>query len=266
MTPDWHQIRKVYDGLAADYDDLFAASETGQWIRQQVQEELLKTFAPNSYLLELNAGTGTDAVFLAQRGYRIMATDFSEGMLDVARHKIILHGLEDKITTRVLPFDQLSLLQGNAFDGVYSIFNGMNALRDLSALARDLSSLVKPHGFLVIHFLNKFSIWDTVYYLYKLSPKQAFAKFSPEGALVNRGSMKHFFFSERGVKRTLARFHFCHKKTIGFSFLALPTFLELGKRVTRVLRKVETPLRSMYPVRSFGEHLLMTFQNVKRET
>ena len=35
-------------------------------------------------ILELNAGTGTDAVWFAERGYRVHATDIAEGMQDKA--------------------------------------------------------------------------------------------------------------------------------------------------------------------------------------
>ena len=42
-------------------------------------------FQPGEQVLELSCGTGEDALHLAEQGVRILATDPSAGMLEVAR-------------------------------------------------------------------------------------------------------------------------------------------------------------------------------------
>ena len=49
---------------------------------------MLRNFlAPRSSILELNAGTGEDAVYFAQQGHNVHATDISAGMQEVADQK-----------------------------------------------------------------------------------------------------------------------------------------------------------------------------------
>jgi methylase of polypeptide subunit release factors len=47
------------------------------WMRGLVRDIYLRNFKRGDRLLELNAGTGADAVFLAGRGIEVFATDIS---------------------------------------------------------------------------------------------------------------------------------------------------------------------------------------------
>jgi len=49
-------------------------------------------------VLELGAGQGRDALFLARQGFSVHATDFSETALDQLRHQAQRDGLDDRVT------------------------------------------------------------------------------------------------------------------------------------------------------------------------
>ncbi|MEU8221910.1 class I SAM-dependent methyltransferase [Kribbella sp. NPDC048915] len=49
-------------------------------------------------VLELGAGHGRDALFLARQGFSVHATDFSETALDQLRHQAQREGLDDRVT------------------------------------------------------------------------------------------------------------------------------------------------------------------------
>ncbi|GAA3122477.1 SAM-dependent methyltransferase [Kribbella aluminosa] len=49
-------------------------------------------------VLELGAGHGRDALFLARHGFSVHATDFSETALDQLRHAAQREGLDDRVT------------------------------------------------------------------------------------------------------------------------------------------------------------------------
>ncbi|GAA1125598.1 class I SAM-dependent methyltransferase [Kribbella jejuensis] len=49
-------------------------------------------------VLELGAGHGRDALFLARQGFSVHATDFSETALDQLRHEAQRAGLDDRVT------------------------------------------------------------------------------------------------------------------------------------------------------------------------
>lgn len=70
-----------YDSFAEDHPHLTR-------MRNKVYGHISQCLPRGSSILELNAGTGTDAVQLAQRGYSVHATDISSGMLDRLREKV----------------------------------------------------------------------------------------------------------------------------------------------------------------------------------
>ena len=53
-------------------------------MRGATQRRLEARFSAGHRVLELNCGTGEDAVFLARRGVRVLATDLSGAMVEAA--------------------------------------------------------------------------------------------------------------------------------------------------------------------------------------
>ena len=79
--------------MAADYDHSFSESAIGRRMRAAVWRRLDVAFQPGDRVLELNCGTGEDAVYLGRRGVRVLATDVSPAMLEVTRAKVARAGL-----------------------------------------------------------------------------------------------------------------------------------------------------------------------------
>lgn len=75
-----------YNGLAGSYDALMADAEHRR--RASFLERMFRKNArPVHAVLDLACGTGTIACLLAERGYRVVATDGSEEMLTQAMQK-----------------------------------------------------------------------------------------------------------------------------------------------------------------------------------
>ena len=92
-------MTQEFDIAAVSYDNDFTQSHTGRLQREQVWKYLdqrLKT-KKNLHILELNCGTGEDALHLAQSGHVVTATDISDEMLAQAKNKISEHGLACKV-------------------------------------------------------------------------------------------------------------------------------------------------------------------------
>jgi SAM-dependent methyltransferase len=67
--------------------------------------ECAAVFAPVSLVLELGCGSGRDAVYFAERGHTVCATDFSTAALAAARHPDRLHPHYVALdSTRPFPF------------------------------------------------------------------------------------------------------------------------------------------------------------------
>ena len=81
-----------FDEMAADYDRSFTTSTIGSLMRQAVWWRLDACFRPGDRVLELNCGTGADAIHLARRGVRVLATDIAPAMLELTRAKVAQAG------------------------------------------------------------------------------------------------------------------------------------------------------------------------------
>ena len=103
-----------FDAMAAEYDTSFTHSLIGVRMRHAVWRRLDARFQPNDHILELNCGTGEDAIHLAQRGLHILATDVSSTMLEVARAKAAQSNLTDRIEFRPLAISMALEVSGRA--------------------------------------------------------------------------------------------------------------------------------------------------------
>jgi len=150
-----------YDAIAAGYD---AQVEGDGWMRRVLHAHYARVFEPGQRVVDVGCGTGTDAIFLAQRGVKVVGIDFSAEMIAQARAKIAAASLQHVVRVEVLPVADIAQLDG-PFDGLISAFAGLSTLPDLTQFAADAARLVKPDGRLVVHMLNRFSTWEALGYL-----------------------------------------------------------------------------------------------------
>src|SRR5205823_12656757 len=66
---------------------------------------------------------------------------------------------------RVMQIQDLGALGEERFDGIVSAFASLSALPDLGGFAQDATRLVRPGGCLVLHMLNRFSLWEFLGYV-----------------------------------------------------------------------------------------------------
>ena len=76
-----------FDTLAESYDGVFTNSLIGRAQRNSVWQELDHTFHPGQRVLEINCGTGVDAVHLAGWGVEVLGCDAAPRMIDLAHQR-----------------------------------------------------------------------------------------------------------------------------------------------------------------------------------
>ncbi len=184
----------AFDPVAAGYDQEFSHTAIGYLQRKEVWkyvEQVLEA-AENKVLniLELNCGTGEDALFLAKRGHQVLATDISSGMVGVTAKKIKKAGLEALVNTKTLRIQQLQQLSNQKFDLIFSNFGGLNCLSadELATMASTLPTLLNPNGRLIAVVMSSFCVWETIYFLAKADIKNAFRRRDKEGVVANLGA------------------------------------------------------------------------------
>jgi SAM-dependent methyltransferase len=168
-----------------------------QWIRDRLWERLEALFPPGARVLDVTAGTGLDALHLAQRGVQVVACDLSPRMLEQLRAK------DGAIETHVADFNHLEFGNWDSeFDGVISTFAGLNTSPDLHPFAASVARLLRPGGVLFTHLLNRWPLPDVVRLKWRslLSPRRA----------VNLGGtlVTHYLYSPLPLYRHVFAGHF----------------------------------------------------------
>src|SRR5688572_32498217 len=98
----------AFDRMATDYDQSFTAGAIGRRMRAAVWRRLDAAFRPGERVLELNCGTGEDAVYLGSRGVRVLATDSSPEMIAITRVKVARAGLTGRVEVAQMPIEDLA--------------------------------------------------------------------------------------------------------------------------------------------------------------
>jgi ubiquinone/menaquinone biosynthesis C-methylase UbiE len=118
-----------FDHIASSYDSLFSQTAIGQLQRKRVWN-YVETVIPELKgfeMLELNCGTGEDALLFGERGFNIVATDISEEMLKVTQKKAQQFSMQHRISSQYLDLESFNeTLFDKKFDLVFSNFGGLN--------------------------------------------------------------------------------------------------------------------------------------------
>jgi ubiquinone/menaquinone biosynthesis C-methylase UbiE len=129
-------------------------------MRAKVQAHFERFVPPGASVLELNAGTGVDALTLARRGHRVHATDIAPGMLERLRDRVAAQGLQDRVTVQRCSFLDLGAVEGGPYDAVFSNLGGLNCTSDLGPVVAGLSGVLRPGGIVVWVVMPPICLWE----------------------------------------------------------------------------------------------------------
>jgi ubiquinone/menaquinone biosynthesis C-methylase UbiE len=156
----WEQVGEAFGRKAWLYDSFGREHPNLARMRAKVRAHVEALLSPGASLLEINAGTGADAAYFAQRGYSVHATDLSAGMVAQIRQKISSRALGGRMSAQQVSFTELGDLQGMRFDGVLSNLGGVNCAPDLEAIAHSLPGLLKPGSTVTWVVMPPVCLWE----------------------------------------------------------------------------------------------------------
>jgi len=263
-------MQQAFDTIASTYDDSFVSSVIGTAQREIIHHYLEKSFHEEKLLsiLELNSGTGEDALWFANKGHKVLATDISEKMIEIIQGKIEKANLSRQIRIREL--DITSLQQENfdeKFDLIFSNFGGMNCIppEQISNLPAILSQLLKPDGRLILVIMPKYCLWETKYFLLKLDFKKAFRRYSDSGTIakLNGMELQTYYYTSGQIKKVFEKyFNVVSVKPIGF--FVPPSYLEnffaTKRKTISLLKWFENLITNQSFLAGFSDHYLIDLQ------
>jgi ubiquinone/menaquinone biosynthesis C-methylase UbiE len=143
-SPGLPAAAQAFNAIAAGFDARFAPWASVEAQRGAVRRALANAFPSGSRLIEVGAGTGEDALWLAARGREVLMTDPSPAMVAAASSKA--GGRVRAMIAAAEQFEALAeaLSDESPFDGAYSVFAGLNCVGDLTSFARGMARLLRP--------------------------------------------------------------------------------------------------------------------------
>jgi SAM-dependent methyltransferase len=166
-----------YDAFGQDHPNLIR-------MRRKVYAHVLGQLHPGDVMLELNAGTGQDALFFAQQGYRVHATDIAPGMLAQIAGKIERYQVQERLTVQPCSFTELDQVVGGPYQYVFSNMGGLNCIADLAQVTRQLPALLTPGARVTWVIMPTICLWDLAAALVG-DFKTARRRLSPHGVLAH---------------------------------------------------------------------------------
>jgi ubiquinone/menaquinone biosynthesis C-methylase UbiE len=258
----------AFDSMAAGYDELFTRSMIGRAQRGAVWDALLRIFEPGAHLLELNCGTGEDALFLSRHNISVVACDGSEGMIRTARKRLQEEDPEAPIEFRLLPTEHLGQLHpGELFDGAFSNFSGLNCVSNLDQAAWDIASLLTPRAPVLICLSTRFCLAETLWFLFHGNFRKAFRRTPGVAhAKVSGFLVKVHYPTLRQVRKSFSPW-FRLRSCTGIGIAVPPSYLEpvirKWPRVLRVLHWIDQRISHLPLLRILGDHMLLHFERLE---
>lgn len=255
---------RAFDATATDFDVRFGKWASVAAQRRAVRRHLLRTFPPDSHLLELGGGTGDDAVFLARRDRHVLVTDGSPEMVRATSAKITAEGLDDRLAAERLLLEELPGYSPDAapFDGAYSNFAALNCVGDLAPIGRGLARVLRPGAAAVLVLFGPFPPGEAVVQLLRGDVRAAFRRRSrgPVAAKLGGRRFRVWYPRPRDVAAALAPW-FRLERTRGIGIFVPPSAAEPQiSRFPRVLRVLEALDRlAAAPLALLGDHVLLHF-------
>lgn len=283
MIESTRVAEQPFDPVAGEYDATFTHSRLGRWLREAVWQRLAAAFQSGDCVLELGCGTGEDAVWLAQRGVHVLATDASPAMLEVAQRKAKATGVKERVSFACLDLIEIGdwrleipIVQSpisnpqspiSKYDGAFSNFGALNCLPDRRPVAEALAQWVRPGGQVMFVVMGPLCPWDVVWHLGHGEARTAFRRFR-SGIEANTGedaTVRVWYPSPRRLRAEFAPY-FRHLETAGIGTVLPPSYLNhLVDRWPRLFEKlvvVDRRLGRVFPWTWLNDHYLAVFERV----
>ena len=256
----------AFNKQAAIFDELYSSNIIIQYKRKRVRDHLLRYLHTESKVLELNAGTGEDAIWFAENGHIVHATDISTGMQEILKKKIEEAGQVRNISAELCSFTQLENLQDKGpYNLIFSNFAGLNCTGELYKVLQSFSPLLESGGIVTLVILPKFCLWETLL-AFKGKFKTAFRRFFSKHGVKAHIEGEYFtcwYYNPSFIIRNLKK-DFNLLSVEGLCTIVPPSYLENFPKkfpgIYKQLVKMENKWNSNWPWRLIGDYYIISLQ------
>jgi len=248
------------------FDEIYSANTIIQYKRDRVRTHVENFLKPNSNILELNAGTGEDAIYFAQKGHHVHATDISEGMQTELKKKRDIAGLHSSISTEICSFTELYNLKNKGpYDFIFSNFAGLNCTNELDKVLLSFNSLLKSGGSITLVVMPNFCLWETLLAC-KGNFKTAFRRFNSKNGV--RAHVEGVYFTcwyyKPSYIENILKNDFELISVEGLCSIVPPSYIEnFTKKYPRLFKWLcnkEEKYKKKFPWKSIGDYFIISLR------
>lgn len=264
MEVDFKAVNRAFSNQSAGYDTYDVSNAILQWMRDRVRKHVLQNLKPGNRLLELNAGTGLDALFFVGNGCTVHATDLSDGMINQIKQKVDKYGLADKLSVSQCSYTNLHSFPDEGFDYIFSNFGGLNCIPDLSIVIKSFQRLLRPGGFVTFVIMPPVCPWEIATVL-KGNFKSAFRRFNKAGAMAHLEGeyFTTYYFTPTNVLQKFGK-DFKKINLEGLASISPPphadTFSVRFPRLYKTLTTLDEKVCHLSPFNRWADHFILTVQ------
>jgi ubiquinone/menaquinone biosynthesis C-methylase UbiE len=265
-SPNEELSAVAFSKQAPLFDQLYSGNAIIKYKRARVRNHVEKYLSAGSNILELNSGTGEDAIYFSGRGHTVHATDISPGMQHLLMQKVAKAGLQKNISSELCSYTQLHLLKNRGpYDAVFSNFAGLNCTDKLDQVLNGLNPLLKPGGILTVVILPRFCLWETLLLFRGKCGTATRRFFSSNGskARVEGTHFKCWYYNPSYLINHL-KADFTVKSIEGLCTLVPPSYIEgFAEKYPAsysLLQRLENKFRDKWPWKYIGDYYILTLR------
>jgi ubiquinone/menaquinone biosynthesis C-methylase UbiE len=259
-------VSAAFNGQSQVFDEIYSDNGIIKYKRERVRDHLIKYLKPGSEILELNSGTGDDAIFLAQKGHKVHATDISTGMQEKLVEKLVRQKLNGVVTNEICSFTALDKLKNKGpYDAIFSNFAGLNCSGNLDQVLAGFDSLLRPGGIVVLVILPGFCLWESLLFLKGKFKTASRRFFSSKGrrANIEGVSITCWYYRPGFIIRNLKeKFNLIDIE--GLCTIVPPSYIEKFPQkypwLYSYLCKAENKFKSKWPWKYIGDYYIISFR------
>jgi len=265
-TEMFDAVNNAFSKQSEIFNEIYTKNPITTWMRAQVRTHVMTGLKPGMKMLEINAGTGLDAVFFAQKGIHVHATDLSYGMITELEKAVKENQLENYMRVQQCSFTELSKTGKKDIDYIFSNFGGLNCINDLRIVTKQFPQILKHGGIVTVVIMPKISPWELLSF-FKGNFKTAFRRFRKNGtpSTIEGAHFLTFYFSVSEIKKAFGKdFKIISLK--GLASLSPPPYKEKwaiqNHRLYSFLTKFDEKFCSVFPFNHCADYIVATFRYI----
>lgn len=261
---NFERVAEAFDRQSPVFDDYEERNAGVIWMRSVIHEHMDKYVHEGERLLDLNAGTGTDAIHFAHKGLSVHALDISGGMLEKLRGKAARGCVSERISIGHQSFADLSGFGDRQFNHVFSNFGGLNCTDNPSGVISQFSRILVPGGTVTLVVMPPVCPWELAAII-KGNFRLAFRRLRKGGTRANvEGVMfKTYYHSPARLLRSFGNAYSLAELRGLCAIVPPPNFDRMASRHPKLFRKLtvlDNRLCTHIPFTSWADHYILTMR------